>query len=89
MVGGILGALLIAFILALFIYYQFFRKADPQEETSRESAFDFSNKNALGIDKAKGKKKKKEDPYNEKEKEAQEEERESTPIKEKDDETTI
>ena len=46
----------------LCIWYQFFRKADPQEETSRESAFDFSQKRMEGTNpraiKKKGKKEK-------------------------------
>ena len=73
------------------MYYQFFRKADPQEETSRESAFDFSNKTALsgGGGDTVGKGKKKRDAAYEKAKEANQEEREATPIKEKDETTTI
>ncbi len=85
MVGGILGLLLLAFIGALLLYYQLFRKTDPQEESSRESAFDFSNKTALsgssvGNSEIKAKAKR------EKEKEAQEE-KGFTPEKEQDEAT--
>lgn len=46
-VGGLLGLLLVLLIVTLVIYYQVCRKADPVEENSRESAFDFSNKTAI------------------------------------------
>ncbi len=45
-VGGFFAVLLIAFIVALVIWYQVkvIRSQDPKDETSRESAFDFSKK---------------------------------------------
>ncbi len=43
-VGGIFAVLLIAFIIALVIWYQICRRDDPKDETNRESAFDFSKK---------------------------------------------
>ena len=46
-VGGLIGILLIVFIVLLIVYYQVCRKADPADEASKESAFDFSNKTAL------------------------------------------
>lgn len=46
-VGGIVGVIIIVIIVVFVIYYQFFRRVDPREETSRESAFDFSNKTAI------------------------------------------
>ncbi len=49
-IGVIIGGISISLIVVLIIYYQFFRKADPSEETSRESAFDFSNKTAMMAD---------------------------------------
>ena len=44
MVGGLFAALLLVFIVVLFIWYQFCRREDPKDEHSRESAFDFSKK---------------------------------------------
>ena len=60
---------------------------DPQEEGSRESAFDFSNKTALGAKSAdkndKGKKSSKTEELSEKEKEV-EEEKIVSPVDQKD-----
>lgn len=86
-VGTLLGAALIVVIIILVVYYQFCRKGDPQEDNSRESAFDFSNKTAIGtglVDhNVKGKKLNNKEELSEKEKEV-EEERVVTPVKEKD-----
>ena len=43
-VGVTVGVILVAFLIVFIIWYQFFRQADVSEETSRESAFDFSKK---------------------------------------------
>ena len=43
-VGCTFGLILIVFLVIFIIWYQFFRKSDVAEETSRESAFDFSKK---------------------------------------------
>ena len=43
-IGCIFGALLIALFIVFIVWYQCYRLADPKDETSRESAFDFSNK---------------------------------------------
>jgi cytoskeletal protein RodZ len=43
-VGVTVGVVLVAFLVVFIIWYQFFRRADVTEETSRESAFDFSKK---------------------------------------------
>ena len=43
-VGVTVGVVLVAFLVVFVIWYQFFRRADVSEETSRESAFDFSKK---------------------------------------------
>lgn len=43
-VGCTFGLLLVAFLVIFIIWYQFFRRPDVAEETSRESAFDFSKK---------------------------------------------
>ena len=43
-VGVIVGVVLVAFLVFFIIWYQFFRKGDVSEETSRKSAFDFSKK---------------------------------------------
>ena len=84
-VGVILGVLLIAVIVVLFVYYQFCRKVDPNEENSRESAFDFSNKTALGEEaNHQHNKKVKKVKNKEKKIEEEEEERSDTPEKEKD-----
>ena len=45
MVVGISFGIILLVILVLFVvWYQFFRRSDVTEETSRESAFDFSKK---------------------------------------------
>lgn len=46
-VGVLVGVVLIVLIVLLVVYYQC-RTPDPVEATSRESAFDFSNKTAVG-----------------------------------------
>ena len=43
-VGVTVGVILVAFLVVFIIWYQFFRRGDVSEETSRESAFDFSKK---------------------------------------------
>lgn len=43
-VGGLVAVLLLILIVIFIIWYQVCRREDPSEETSRESAFDFSNK---------------------------------------------
>ena len=87
-VGALLGLMLVVVIVLLFIYYQVCRKADPAEETSRESAFDFSNKTAiaLGGQNSTGKRKgSKSNSDTDKEKESSlADEKEVTPPKEKD-----
>ena len=44
--GVFVGVVLTILIILLVVYYQC-RKPDPAEATSRESAFDFSNKTAI------------------------------------------
>lgn len=46
-VGVFVGMVLLVLIILLVVYYQC-RTPDPAEATSRESAFDFSNKTAVG-----------------------------------------
>lgn len=43
-IGGLVAALLLVLIVIFIIWYQVCRRDDPSEDTSRESAFDFSNK---------------------------------------------
>lgn len=43
-VGGLVGLILILLLGGFIVWYQFFRAADPDEDISKESAFDFSNK---------------------------------------------
>ncbi|XP_064385852.1 VWFA and cache domain-containing protein 1-like [Halichondria panicea] len=43
-VGGLFAVVLLALIVALVVWYQVCRRDDPKDETSRESAFDFSSK---------------------------------------------
>ncbi len=43
-VGGLFAVILLALIVALVVWYQVCRRDDPKDETSRESAFDFSSK---------------------------------------------
>ena len=42
--GCIFGLILVGILVIFIVWYQFFRKSDVSEETSRESAFDFSKK---------------------------------------------
>ncbi len=43
-VGGIFAVILLALIIVLVVWYQVCRRDDPKDESSRESAFDFSSK---------------------------------------------
>ena len=53
--GCLVAVILIVFLVVCLVWYQVFRRSDVTEETSRESAFDFSKKRMEGTNPMTGK----------------------------------